>query len=454
VPTTATPGPVRLRVIKKYSSAATACNNSGYGQAEDYTLMVQASGTTYTVGGSASGVVGSGLVLKLNGANDLPVAGDGAFTFPTALPDGNTYAVAVGASPAGQACSVANGSGTIAGANVTNVAVTCATVPTYTVGGTVGGLVGTGLKLKLNGGNDLAVTADGAFTFTGGLAGGTAYAVTVGTQPTAPAQTCTVANGSGTIGSANVTDVAVTCTTDIVDLIFADGFDPAPPQGVTLVEGFDDIATLAGAGWITKNNSTGPGTSGWFQGNDTVFPSYDGAATAYIGANFNNVSGAGTISNWLVTPLLTFDAASSLSFYTRSTIGSNGVSVYPDRLEVRLCTGATCTDVGTTPTAVGQFTTLLRSINPNLGTVDDPTGANGYPLTAWAPFTLDAAAGLPTSGQGRVAFRYYVTNGGTGSNSNFIGIDAVTIRAGAIGRSAGRAAPGSITATGSTSGRR
>ena len=219
VPTTATPGPVRLRVIKKYSSAATACNNSGYGQAEDYTLMVQASGATYTVGGSASGVVGSGLVLKLNGANDLPVAGNGAFTFPTALPDGSTYAVTVSASPAGQTCSVANGSGTIAGANVTNVAVTCATAATYTVGGTVSGLTGTGLKLKLNGANDLPISADGAFTFATGLTSGTAYAVTVGTQPSG--QTCTVANGSGTIGAANVTNVTVTCA-------------GAPPQNYTI----------------------------------------------------------------------------------------------------------------------------------------------------------------------------------------------------------------------------
>ena len=42
------------------------------------------------------------------------------------------------------------------------------------------------------------------------LAGGAAYSVTVKTNPSG--QTCTVASGSGTIASANITNVAVSCT--------------------------------------------------------------------------------------------------------------------------------------------------------------------------------------------------------------------------------------------------
>jgi subtilisin family serine protease len=168
------------------------------------------SATTYTVGGTVSGLTGTGLVLKLNGGSDLSVSANGAFTFAGGLTTGTAYAVTVGTQPTGQVCTVANGTGTIASANVTNVAVTCAVAATYTVGGTVGGLTGTGLKLKLNGGSDLSISANGAFTFPGGLTTGTAYAVTVGTQPSG--QTCTVANGSGTIGSANVTNVTVTCS--------------------------------------------------------------------------------------------------------------------------------------------------------------------------------------------------------------------------------------------------
>ncbi len=83
---------------------------------------------------------------------------------------------------------------------------------TYTVGGMVTGISGFGLILQNNGGSSLAVSLPGAFTFAGGLSSGAAYSVTVATQPSTPTQTCVVTNGSGTVGTANVTTVAVDCT--------------------------------------------------------------------------------------------------------------------------------------------------------------------------------------------------------------------------------------------------
>lgn len=63
-------------------------------------------------------------------ANHLQQAAEkfngGSFTFPTPLADGTPYAVTVLIQPTGQTCTVANGTGTIAGADVTDVAVTCA----------------------------------------------------------------------------------------------------------------------------------------------------------------------------------------------------------------------------------------------------------------------------------------------------------------------------------------
>ena len=69
-------------------------------------------------------------------------------------PDGAAYSVTVKTNPAGQTCSVATGRGRSRPANVTNVAVTCTSVSTYSVGGNVTGLSGT-VVLQDNGGDDL-----------------------------------------------------------------------------------------------------------------------------------------------------------------------------------------------------------------------------------------------------------------------------------------------------------
>lgn len=83
----------------------------------------------------------------------------------------------------------------------------------YTVGGTVVGLRGTGLVLQDNSGDSLTVTANGSFQFSSGIDQGGTYSVTVSSQPTAtPAQTCVVHNASGTIGTANIINVVVSCS--------------------------------------------------------------------------------------------------------------------------------------------------------------------------------------------------------------------------------------------------
>ncbi len=86
-----------------------------------------------------------------------------------------------------------------------------ATNPTikYSVGGTVSGLFGS-LVLQDNAGDDLTVSSDGSFEFQTPLADGSAYHVTITSSPTQ--QTCTIANANGTISSASVTNLLVTCT--------------------------------------------------------------------------------------------------------------------------------------------------------------------------------------------------------------------------------------------------
>ncbi|MDE2564342.1 MAG: hypothetical protein KGL50_01035 [Burkholderiales bacterium] len=82
----------------------------------------------------------------------------------------------------------------------------------FSLGGQVGGLPsGASVTLQLNGGEALVVAANGSFTFTTLLATGAAYRVAVSAQP--QGALCSVAGGSGTVGTGNITGIGVGCTT-------------------------------------------------------------------------------------------------------------------------------------------------------------------------------------------------------------------------------------------------
>lgn len=182
-----------------------------------------------------------------------------------------------------------------------------------------------------------------------------------------------------------------------------------------LVEPFDAIAL---PGWTLTNQSVPVGTTGWFQGNATVFTAQSGATTAYIGANFNNTTGANTISNWLITPQVMAQNGDVLKFWTRTTTGGP----FPDRLQVRSSTGAVSVPSG--PTGLGSFTTLHLDINPTYLTT---AGSVGYP-DVWTEYTITVAGVSATPVAMNFAFRYFVENGGPlGDNSNYIGIDTFSL---------------------------
>ena len=171
------------------------------------TFTTVAEGTTYTVGGTITGLSGT-VVLQNNASDDLTITENGNFTFSTAKTDGAEYDVTVKTNPDAQTCTASSNSGTIDGTNITDVVVTCST-NAHTIGGTVTGLLGT-VVLQNNATDDNIITADGTFTFNTPVAEGAGYAVTVKTHP--DEQTCNVTSGTGTMGGANVANVSVTCT--------------------------------------------------------------------------------------------------------------------------------------------------------------------------------------------------------------------------------------------------
>ena len=89
-------------------------------------------GVFFSISVTVNGLSGTGLVLRVNGVNSLPVMSDGVATFASALPTGAAYVITVAAAPATptQVCLVTNGTGTVAANPVTNVVVTCHNVAT------------------------------------------------------------------------------------------------------------------------------------------------------------------------------------------------------------------------------------------------------------------------------------------------------------------------------------
>lgn len=179
-------------------------------------LVNPASTGPYFVSVTVSGLLGSNLTINLNSGTETKVINtDGSYQFSTALTTGSNFDVAISAQPTlpVQTCSVSGGTGVVGFGDITSIMVNCDPLR-YTIGGTISGLDGiTGLVLtnSFDGSTLNVAVASGAFAFTQTYLDGTAYNVTVTTQPNHPVQDCLVANGSNVITGANVTNIAITC---------------------------------------------------------------------------------------------------------------------------------------------------------------------------------------------------------------------------------------------------
>lgn len=183
-----------------------------------------------------------------------------------------------------------------------------------------------------------------------------------------------------------------------------------------LSENFDNVSSLTN--WDIINVSNPIGTTSWQQGSGT-FDSNSGVNTSYISANSFSTSGEGTISTWLILPTLSLKDGDNLSFYTRS----GDQASYPDRLQVRLSSNGSSSIAPTTEFDTADYTVLLLDINPTLST-------NVYPET-YTEYSVTISGIGNVATDSRIAFRYFVTNGGTspapGVNSFAIAIDDVIV---------------------------
>lgn len=197
--------------------------------------------------------------------------------------------------------------------------------------------------------------------------------------------------------------------------------------------GFDGTtAAMLSAGWQSTNQSSPAGASTWSNasftlplaaaifgsGNTSTLPvGQAGGSNSFALVNFNSTTGAGTISNWLITPDITVQNGDIVTFYSRK--GTDGATDFPDRLELRMSSTATVIPSGGS-TGLGSFTTVCTTINPTL------VGGFVYPKV-WTQYSY-TVSGLSGLTPVKFAFRYFVTNGGpSGANSDIIGIDTFSV---------------------------
>ena len=382
-----------------------------------------------TVGGNLSGLAtGSGLILQDNGADDLTVTANGAFTFHTPVASGSPYTVTLAAQPANQTCSVANGTSTAGGSNVTNVQVTCA-ASSYAIGGTLTGLAsGASVVLQDNGGDNLTLTAGGTFVFSQDIAIGSAYQVTVLTQ--ASGQMCSVANGSG-VSSPTATPVQVTCASPTESFLYSFG-------------GSGDASTsYAGLVMDSHGNLYGTTIAGGTNGTGAVFrlsPNGLGGYTETVLYSFgSDTSGDGNV------PYAGLILDTQGNLYGTTTIGGanntgavfrlspNGLGGYAE--VVLYSFGATSSGDGNRPWKDGNLiedaqgdlygTTLAGGAN-GTGTVFRlvPNGNGGYVESLLHSFGASGSgdgnapnAGLTLDGQGNLV--------GTTQNGGRYGVGTV-----------------------------
>jgi N-acetylneuraminic acid mutarotase len=175
------------------------------------TVAVVCSDQAYSLGGSITGLSTAGLILA-NGTDTVSApAAATSFTFPTSVAYTSGYAVSVSAQPTGLTCTVSAGTSTMPAAAVTTVVVTCSP-NSYTLGGSITGLLSAGLVLTDGTSTVSPVANAAAFSLPTAVAFGSPYTVTVSAQPAQ--QYCVVIDGTGTMPAGNsLTTVQVACST-------------------------------------------------------------------------------------------------------------------------------------------------------------------------------------------------------------------------------------------------
>jgi len=269
--------------------------------------------------------------------------------------------------------------------------------PAFTVNGMVSGLAGAGLVLRDNGGDDLPVAADGLIAFPTKIASGATYSVTVFTQPTSPVQTCAVTNGSGTMGSTDVINIAVSCTlvhitgnhfTGFVSgsYFYTDISSSGASSGPNVfdgVGGYSGSYVLNTSGVISSGSISGPYTAA--VGGAMTVHGYTGGVSAdgntIVSANLQ----AGNV------PSVNVEIKQGQTNFTNADFGG----IY----QVVSVSSSADSSSSLTLTADGAGSYSGTLVQNNVGVITSNAVSGTYSVAADGALTITPASGSPLSGE-------------------------------------------------------
>lgn len=362
----------------------------------DVTAHATCSAQGYHVGVQISGLPtaglpsGSSVVLQDVGGDKLTASANGPFTFATEIASGGAYAVTILTQPAGYTCAVATASpspasGTIAAADVTNIAISCAATSVYSVFATVAGLPTGGLtapnQLVLQNGADtlpFSANTTAPVAFGHQVNDGSTYAVTIATP--AAGYSCQLSSPSSGSSSVDVT-VNVTCSAGSYQV------------GVT-VTGLPTAGLAAPNQLVLELNGAG----------DQQFTANTTAPVLFANAVADNATFAVTVK----TQPTGFNCTASLA--TGSSGGANVTTPVVSCVAGTYVLAATVTGL-----ASGESLTFQDNLNDKVVTTSNTTGtgtiviSNAFPA---GPYTVTATV-TPANQTCTVA-----NGSGTVSNAN------------------------------------
>jgi hypothetical protein len=312
------------------STSGNVTTAGGSVQGADITVTVTCTTNKYSIAGAIVGLAGTGLRLSLAGQDDVtPGAGETSFAFGNKVDSGSSYAISVTAYPTNpsQDCAVTSASGFVGGQD-TSAVVTCNTNK-YAISGTVSqlrsNLVLTLANQSDHTSQDLNLSSGtSSFQFTNKLPSGSNYLIAIKTQPASPKQLCSVTQGTGVVGSADMS-VAVVCQTyhQVSGRVFgAQGLPfgvslQSDASGVTNSTTVDASGNYVFADVLDGSYKVTPSLTNWVTspvelGASLVWNGTDGA-----GLNFNAIQSS-CDGKWCQMTSVPYDTSGFLSFISGS----------------------------------------------------------------------------------------------------------------------------------------